>query len=145
MFFHRCSYKNSCFSELACDSSVFVLIQWTAAWNSIMFLSQKCCLGLRAFGFEAMPHPSCYLTFVMDKTYHGAVVAPFSMQLQQLLQLRWRCPSNQPFFTAIVIFHCFLTDRYILAIQQIITHEEHLRYSFWSVHGDIISFSIKLN
>ena len=24
------------------------------------------------------------------------------------------------------------TDRYILAIQQIITHKEHLRYSFWS-------------
>ena len=27
MFFPRCSYKNSCYSELAYNSSVFVLIQ----------------------------------------------------------------------------------------------------------------------
>ena len=26
-----------------------------------------------------------------------------------------------------------LIDRYILVIQQIITHKEHFRYSFWSV------------
>ena len=30
-------------------------------------------------------------------------------------------------------FSLLLIDRYILAIQQIITHEEHFRYSFWSV------------
>ena len=30
-------------------------------------------------------------------------------------------------------FSLLLIDRYILAIQQIITHKEHLRYSFWSV------------
>ena len=29
--------------------------------------------------------------------------------------------------------HFSLIDRYILAIQQIITHKEHLRYSFWYV------------
>ena len=26
----------------------------------------------------------------------------------------------------------FVIDRYILAIQQIITHKEHMRYSFWT-------------
>ena len=26
-----------------------------------------------------------------------------------------------------------LIDSYILAMQQIVTHKEHLRYSFWSV------------
>ena len=31
------------------------------------------------------------------------------------------------------LFSLLLIDRYILAIQQIITHEKHLRYSFWSV------------
>ena len=31
-----------------------------------------------------------------------------------------------------MLFSLFLTDRYILATQQIITQEEHLRYSFWS-------------
>ena len=30
-------------------------------------------------------------------------------------------------------FSLLLTDGYILTIQQIITHKEHLRYSFWSV------------
>ena len=29
-------------------------------------------------------------------------------------------------------FSLLLIDRYILAMQQIITHKEHLRYSFWS-------------
>ena len=29
MFFHRCSYKNSCFSELVYNSSVLVLIVYT--------------------------------------------------------------------------------------------------------------------
>ena len=31
------------------------------------------------------------------------------------------------------LFLPVLIDRYILAIQKIITHEEHLWYSFWSV------------
>ena len=30
-------------------------------------------------------------------------------------------------------FSLLLIDRYILAIQQIITYKEHLQYSFWSV------------
>ena len=31
------------------------------------------------------------------------------------------------------LFSLLLIDKYILAIQQIITHQEHFRYSFWSV------------
>ena len=30
-----------------------------------------------AFGFETMPRPSCYLTSIIDKTYHGPVIALF--------------------------------------------------------------------
>ena len=30
-----------------------------------------------AFGFEAMSHPSCYLTSIMDKTHHGPIIALF--------------------------------------------------------------------
>ena len=30
-------------------------------------------------------------------------------------------------------FSLLLIDKYILAIQQIITYKEHLQYSFWSV------------
>ena len=30
-------------------------------------------------------------------------------------------------------FSLLLNDRYILTIQQIITHKEHLQYSLWSV------------
>ena len=29
MFFHRCSYKNSCFSELVYDSSVLVIVVYS--------------------------------------------------------------------------------------------------------------------
>ena len=34
MFFYKCSYKNSGFSELAYNSGVLVLILWSAAGNS---------------------------------------------------------------------------------------------------------------
>ena len=61
----------------------------------------------------------------MDKTHHGPVNALFSMQLQELFQLHRLYPRNQPFFTVI--------DCYILAIQQVVTHKEYLRYSFSSV------------
>ena len=42
------------------------------------------CFGFCAFDFEAMPHPSCYLTSIVEKTHHGQVIAPFSVQLPQL-------------------------------------------------------------
>ena len=75
------------------------------------------------FGFAAIPHPSCYLTSIMDKTHHGPVIALFSVQLQQLFSYVGGIPVTNH-FTLLFI------DRYILAIQQIITHKEHLRYSF---------------
>ena len=31
----------------------------------------------RASGFEATPHPSCYLTSILNKTHHGTIGAPF--------------------------------------------------------------------
>ena len=76
-------------------------------------------LWICAFGFEVVPHLSCYLTSIMDKTHHGPVIALFSVQLHQLFS----------YVGGILVanhFSLLLTDRYILAIQQIITHEEHL-------------------
>ena len=43
MFFHRCSYKNSCFSELAYNSIVLILILWSEA--------SKTCSQKYFFGF----------------------------------------------------------------------------------------------
>ena len=85
--------------------------------------------GGYVFGFEAIPHPSFYLNSIMDKTRHGPVIALFFVKLQQLFSLRLKYPCiNQPFF------HCLLFDMmigsYILAIQQMITHKEHLQHSF---------------
>ena len=37
-----------------------------------------------AFEFEAMPHLSCYLTSIVDKTHNRPVVVSFSVQLLQL-------------------------------------------------------------
>ena len=39
-------------------------------------------LGICAFGFEVIPHPSCYFTFIMDKTRHGPVIALFSVKIE---------------------------------------------------------------
>ena len=85
----------------------------------------KMLLWILCFGFDGMPHPSCYLTSIMNKTHHEPVIALFSLQLQQLFSyLRGILVTNH--------FSMFLTDRYILAIQQIIRQEKHLRNSFWS-------------
>ena len=62
----------------------------------------------------------------MDKTHHGLVIALFSLQLLQLFSLRRRCPVVTNLFLLLLI------DRYVLAIQEIVTHEEHLRDSFCS-------------
>ena len=43
MFFHICSYKNSCLSELAWNSIVFILILWSEA--------SKTCSQKYFFGF----------------------------------------------------------------------------------------------
>ena len=58
-----------------------------------MLLSEKFCFGFCAFGFEAMPHPSCYLTSIMDKTRHKPVIG--------LLKMLKACPFNQIFLTVI--------------------------------------------
>ena len=76
------------------------------------------CFGYCAFCFEAISHPSCYLTSIVDKTHHGPVIAPFSLQLRSYISYVRSVLLTNPFFT--------VTDRYILTIQQTITHEEHL-------------------
>ena len=41
------------------------------------------CFGFCDFEFEAIPHPSCHLISIVDKTQHGLVIASFSVQLLQ--------------------------------------------------------------
>ena len=66
--------------------------------KDVLFLKMLHCFGLRASGFEAIPHPSCYLTSNVDKSYHGQAIAPFSVQLLQFFSYTGSVPvSNQPF------------------------------------------------
>ena len=59
--------------------------------NLKMLLCFKCC----AFGFEAIPHRSCYLTSIVDEIQPGSVIPSLSMQRLQLFWLRsWR-PSKK--------------------------------------------------
>ena len=44
----------------------------------------KMLLWIVCFGFEAIPHPSCYKSSVADNTQHGLVIALFSTQLLQI-------------------------------------------------------------
>ena len=59
----------------------------------------------------------------MDKTHHGSVTGPFSVKLQQFF-------SYAEGILVINHFSLLLIDRYILDIQEIITHKEDLGYSF---------------
>ena len=129
MFFHRCSYKNSCFNELAYNSSVLVLIWWHAAWNS----KQKRCCYLKnvALDFVLLVLKLCPIQVVIS--------LPLWIKLtmgQLLLFFLCNFSSFFSYVGGILVtnhFSLLLIDRYILAIQQIITIEEHLWYSFWSV------------
>ena len=44
--------------------------------------------GFYAFGFEAIPHPSCYLISIVDKTHYGPVIALFSVHGVCLARLK---------------------------------------------------------
>ena len=90
-----------------------------------MLLSLKCCVGFCAVGFWSYAPSKLYLTSTMDKTHHGPVIAFLLCNFNSLFS----------FVGSMLVtshFSLLLIDRHILAIQQIITHEEYLRYSFWS-------------
>ena len=86
MFFHRCSYKNNCFSELAYNSCpcLNLMISSLRFKKDVLFSKMFLCFGFCAFGFEAILHSSYYLTSIVNETHHGSVIAPFSVQLVQL-------------------------------------------------------------
>ena len=72
-----------------------------------------------------MPHTSCYLP-LWTKLIKGQLLLFFLSNFSS-------------FFSYVGTIHVtnhftlLLIDRYILAIQQIIAHKEHLRYSFWCI------------
>ena len=95
MFFHRCSYKNSCLSDLTYNSSVSVLIQWSEA-------SKKDALKNFALDFMLLVLKWKVASYVLsnlllleilqllisltcneDETHQGLVIASFSMQRLQ--------------------------------------------------------------
>ena len=68
--------------------------------KDVLFLKMVLCFGLRACGFGAIPHPSCYLTSNVDKCHHGQAIAPFSEQLLEFFSYTGSVlVSNQPFFS----------------------------------------------
>ena len=49
--------------------------------KDVLFIKMLLCFGFNAFGFEAIPLSSCYITSIGDKTHHGPIIAPFSVHL----------------------------------------------------------------
>ena len=102
MFFHRCSCKNSCFSELG------VQLQCPCA-NLMIFslrfkkdvLILKVLLSILCFLFWNYTHESYYFTFIEDKNQHGLIITLFPVQPVQLFWPRRSSTSNKLFF------HCY--------------------------------------
>ena len=101
MFFHRCSYSNSCFGvgvQLQCicanlmicslkfKKNVFILkmLLW------IVFLVFKLC------SIQVVISLPLWIKLTMAQ-----LLLFFSAKLQQVFQLRRKCSCNQPFFTVI--------------------------------------------
>ena len=69
MFFHRCSYKYSCFSELAYNSSVQCSYFKNVALDFAL-------LVLKLYSFQVVISDPLWI-----KTHDGPVIAPFPVQL----------------------------------------------------------------
>ena len=127
MFFHRCSYKNSCFSEL--DTTPVSLCQSNDL--QLEFKKWRCYLKNVALDFVFSVLKLCPIQVVIS--------LPLWIKLAMghlLLFFLWNFSSFFSFVRGIPVtnnFSLLLIDRYILAIQQIATHKEHLRYFSWSV------------
>ena len=129
LFFHKCPYKNSCFIELAYSSSFFVLQQS----NDLKLEIQKRRSYLKnvTLDFVLLVLKFCFIQVVIS--------LPLCTKLtigQLLLFFLCNFCSCFSYVEGIHVTNhssLLLIDTYILAIQQIITHKEHLRYSFWFV------------
>ena len=117
MFFHRCSYKNSCFSELAYNSSVLVQLQ-----------IQRRCSYLKNVALD--------FVLLVLKLYSNQVVIspPLWMKLtmgQLLIFILCNFSGFICYVEGVPVTNLFsVIDEYISAIKKIITHEGHLRYCF---------------
>ena len=85
-------------------------------WDFVLLL-----LVLKLYPIQVVISLPLWIKLIMDQ-----LLLFYLWNFSSFFSLRQRCPRNQPFSQ-------FVIDRYILAIQQIITHKERLRYTFWSV------------
>ena len=125
MFFHRCSYKNSRFSELVYKSSVLVMILlmiWSMKFKNYVVILKRLLWIL----IVLLVLKLCSIQLVISLPW---------IKLPIKLFFLWDFSSFFNYVRGILVTnHCslLLNDRYILGIQQIIKHEEHLWYSFCS-------------
>ena len=116
MFFHWCSYLNSCSNLMIC---------------SLKFKKE----------FLALKMMLLILCFEAFNLYPIQVVVSLPWWIkhtmrQLLIFFLWKCLSFFSYVGGALVFNFFsviLFDKHILAIQQTITHEEDLWHSFWSV------------
>ena len=62
-------------------------------------------LGLCAFGFQVIPHPSCYFTSIMGKTHHGPVIVLFSVKLHRRTSVDTRAGASYVSLTIISLIN----------------------------------------
>ena len=104
---------------------VLVLIWWSAAWNS-----KRSYLKNVALDFVLLVLKLCPIQVVISlplwiKLTMGQLLLFFLCNFSSFFSYVGGIPVTNH-------FSLLLIDRYILAIQQIITHKEHFRYSFSS-------------
>ena len=95
--------------QLKCLCANLMICSLKFKWG--VFL--KMLLGILCFCFWSYTPPKLFFTSIMDKTMDQLLLF-FLWNFSSYFRWRWRCPRN--------LFSQFVIDRYILAIQQIITH-----------------------
>ena len=110
----QCICANLMICSLKLEKDVFK----NAAWDFVLLL-----LVLKLYPIQVVISLPLWIKFPMDQfcSFFCETSAAFLAYVGGVLGTKL---SSQ-----------FVTDRYILAIQQIITHEEHLRYSCLAIFG----------
>ena len=107
-----------CANLMICSLKLKKDVFKNAAWDFVLLL-----LVLKLYPIQVVISLPLWIKFSMDQfcSFFYETLAAFLAYVGGVLGTK--------------LFAQFVTDRYILAIQQIITHEEYLRYSCVAIFG----------
>ena len=92
-------------------------------------------MGLCAFGFQVIPHPSCYFTSIMGKTHHGPLIVLFSVKLHRKTSVDTRAGAS---YVSLAIISLINKKKIKNQSGQSLSQLKHLWAHPWKIYSFII-------